>query len=1016
VSLEKKTIHLPLAAGMDTKTDPRALEMPKLALLEGGQFEEPGGIQKRTGITSLGLTKAATGTIGRLRALSTLDGELLLFAEGHAWSWSDKESAWMDRWRYESVLVDQKAVAQDRSDQIRGDRAEVGDVVLYVWEDRSASKISWQCVDKETGAIFQSASATTVSGSYPRARAVGTKLHAYYFVAAATLKVIVIDPTDVYGTINSAPVTLSVALTSAEYDVEVEGASNAYVVYPVAAGYEIQRITETAAFHATPGSAVSKARASDGAVACGYNANASAIAVARIETAAGDDVVKLDWLNTSTLADVTVGNTVDTITAANEGFVQNITCPVVATTDAYVIYEIEDFSSTPDNDRVYRTVIDSAGAAGTVGVLCRHCGLGSRGVVWTDTDSSTERVFVHVLHDSTLQPTYALLDAEYVVGPASQAAAQRGDELGLIACVLRSTAQSSVYTLSHIPQLEDLGSNQLGAALVRRRRLNDDDGGTYGENGVVDFKYTLADPRAYRGVQEGRTLYLPGGYLAQYDGERVVESGILIYPEGATASPNDGAGALTAGGVYSYHFYWERINTHGERQISSYAGAVTATAAGANPEMVLVCPTNPFTNDSNLVLAVYRTEADPGPDAPYYRISSLDPTVTTLFKKNAINADTVTITDTLADSAITSLELDYQNPGINGTELDNIPPPATPIVSAGQARVWTVDPEDRTLIYHSKIRLIGDGVSFNEALTIKAPQPGGDVTAVEVTEGGCLIFKQRAIYIVQGLGPDNLGNNPYPQPTLISRGIGCADARSLVRIPPGVMFRSEKGFYLLDNGYQLQQLVAGPEDYDATTIAEAIDVAAQHQARFLLTGTGTLVYDYLIGEWAIWPPLLGTSMVWWSSSQVQLETSSIEQQVAAQYQDNSSGYSLVVETAWIKLAGIQDFGRLYKVQVLGEHIASNGSTAHSMRVRIAYDYTDTWIDDQTFTPSAARPIRDEIRVSSGYQKCTAFKVRIEDLAVTGDESNWKQGIKLTALSAVIGVKRGLARLPVAQRA
>jgi hypothetical protein len=100
--------------------------------------------------------------------------------------------------------------------------------------------------------------------------------------------------------------------------------------------------------------------------------------------------------------------------------------------------------------------------------------------------------------------------------------------------------------------------------------------------------------------------------------------------------------------------------------------------------------------------------------------------------------------------------------------------------------------------------------------------------------------------------------------------------------------------------------------------------------------------------------------------------------------------------------------------VFGEEM-DTGSDSHRLRVRLAYDNVDTWIDDKTITPTAAGPLKQEIRVGSGYQKCTSFKVRIEDIAVTGDESNWKQALKLTALSAVIGVKPGLARLPAAQR-
>jgi hypothetical protein len=568
-------------------------------------------------------------------------------------------------------------------------------------------------------------------------------------------------------------------------------------------------------------------------------------------------LIYVDWLDDGTLADYLVNQLVESVTGNST---KNITAPVIRSGNdarAVVIYEIEG-STTPRDDMVRRRYMEDDGTTGTVEVLSRHCGLGSRGAVWTDTDDTTKRVFVMLLHDSAVQPMYALVEATYAVG-VTAGTSTFGDEIGLIARVLPSTAQDSTYTLSHLPQLENVGSDKFSTALVERLRLDSVNRDVYSENGLVDTTFTLADPRAYRGVQEGSSLYMPGGYVAQYNGERMVEAGHLLFPEDCAGTPANGAGGMTSSATYGYIFRWERRSPNGERQLSGGIGVTITMGAAAN-EVAWVIPTNPWTNDDNLVLAGYRTEANPGNDAAYYRITSVDPSVGS-YKRNLVNSDTVTFTDGLADSAITTLELDYRNPGSDGTELENISPPPTPIIAAGQSRLWVVDPQDSTLVRFSKLRIFGDGVNFNDSISIQAPQPGGDITALEVTEGGVLIFKTSAIYIVQGVGgPDNLGNNPYPPASVISRGIGCADARSLVRIPPGVMFRSLKGFYLLDNAYQLQQLVAGPEDYDSTDIAGAIDVPTQHQARFLLTATGELVYDYLLNEWSVWPNLFGTSI------------------------------------------------------------------------------------------------------------------------------------------------------------
>ena len=47
MALDWQEVHIPLAAGLDTKQDPRALEAPALAVCRNVQFDETGGLQLR---------------------------------------------------------------------------------------------------------------------------------------------------------------------------------------------------------------------------------------------------------------------------------------------------------------------------------------------------------------------------------------------------------------------------------------------------------------------------------------------------------------------------------------------------------------------------------------------------------------------------------------------------------------------------------------------------------------------------------------------------------------------------------------------------------------------------------------------------------------------------------------------------------------------------------------------------------------------------------------------------------
>ena len=503
-----------------------------------------------------------------------------------------------------------------------------------------------------------------------------------------------------------------------------------------------------------------------------------------------------------------------------------------------------------------------------------------------------------------------------------------------------------------------------------------------------------------------------------YDGVLVRESGFLLAPDvqdasaGATVKilvSQAGAGSLVADKTYSYRIYWERYSSQGELQISTYLGAKTVTLGATHNEVVVLVPTLGVTADDNIVLAVYRTEADPGDDAPYYRTTSYDPAAAT-FVKNLPNADTITFTDTRADSSLRLQALDYQNVGENGqTELDHVPPPATKFLASGQARLFTLDPADANRLHFSKQRAAGAGVEFSDSLTLQIPQSSGEVTGIDVTDDGILVFAERGIYFVAGQGPDALGNNPYTAPQRIVTGLGAVDERSVIRTAAGVFFKSDKGIYRLGGDFQPEYVGAPVEEHNALEIAEAIDIPDQHRVIFCPTDVPFLVYDYLAQQWATWTGRTATSAVYWSTAEatVHIESAALKQSDSAAFRD-ALGYGVVLETAWIKLNDLLGFARVRRWQILGEW-----RDVHKLRVRVAYDYDDrTWTDDVTFTPPLAMEIYgtpEKLRGRFSKGKTDAVKFRIEDIA-PAIETNWKESIALTAIAIEGAPKRGQVKL------
>ena len=1030
MTVQWQTTMIPLAGGPDTKADPRALEPPKLLLCDNGQFEETGGIQKRGGTAALGLTKIETGSVtaARCRAMGVRDDELLLYAEGKTRTWIEKESAWADRGFHEGVLVDQRTPDADRSDQYLGDGAETANVIVYAWYDTIAAGVRYRFYDKTTRAVIPTSASTFVaSASVPRCRAVAGYLHVYY-ISGTALIVDVIDPADVYNTAGASLVTLSSAgdVVGGEYDVDVNtdaSPNRAILAYRFTGS--LAKVMHVRGSDGVSSNVRSTARSCTGPLAIAYRANG--VGLLRV-VGAGEDELGFDWLEVADLTDNATVN-VGVVTGAPGVAINHCTLAVQTDQDEAWVYWSLDGSTPPTFNQVRKATVSSSGTVGTVLVLARQASLASRATVFLD--GSVDRTVVMVHHNaarvttgsparaiSPLQPTYFLLDGSKTVGLTNGTASDAAtDTIGVIARLFPSEAvyrvESSDALRSHLPQIENLGSSVLrwvGGFARRNKGVIRD---TYAERGLRDCVFTFFDPKAYRGVQEGKATTLPGGYVATYDGTRVYESGFFLFPEAITVAMATPGGVLSDG-TYNYRFRWEWQNAKGEREWSSYCGniAVTFSGGGAAQKATFTVPTNPFTKKSNVYLAVFRTAINSA--GPFYRISPMDPGLGG-FIKNNINADTVTFVDDTAlyspsgADGMTDLELVQQAPDYQADgELDSIPPPCTTVVAAGQGRVFTLDPEDRNLVWFSKLRQSGDAVMFNDTNSIQCPGAGGlEVTGLEVADNAVVIFKEDAIYVASGNGPSNVptGLDSYGEPQRVA-DIGCDESSSIIRTPVGIFFRSKKGPYLLDGGYQTHFIGAEVIDYFAG-MKHAVHLPDLHQVRWYgTTGGYVLMYDYLIGEWSRWTGLAGLSAVVWQDTVCFLVAAGPMEPYAAAWTDAGTAIVLDVQTAHFKPGGLAGFVRGREIEVVGEFMS-----AHSLRIRVYYDYSTTATDDQTWTVSPASSGPERVRVHLSRQKFTAVSIRITDVTPTGTG----EGLKLTGLGFVWGAKTGLGRLPAAQQ-
>jgi hypothetical protein len=117
-------------------------------------------------------------------------------------------------------------------------------------------------------------------------------------------------------------------------------------------------------------------------------------------------------------------------------------------------------------------------------------------------------------------------------------------------------------------------------------------------------------------------------------------------------------------------------------------------------------------------------------------------------------------------------------------------------------------------------------------------------------------------------------------------------------------------------------------------------------------------------------------------------------------------YSMRIKTAWLKLKGLQDFQRIYRMALLGKY-----KSAHTLTVKVAYDYdpNPSFIQTYTYDPSSTATgteRADQVfqpNFALQQQKCQAVQIEIIENSSGGSY----ESLEMTDLAFNVGMKTGL---------
>lgn len=982
--LQFQTMHIPFIAGLNQKAEWRANQPPALDVALDVQFDDIGGVQLRKPYAVLGSAQS------NVRRMFNCGDELLEFTSSQLLSWSPTTSAWSAIESHYAVAMDETPRFAGRSDQVRCDRAELSNTVVIAWTETVDSvgvgvNVGYAAAyDKVTGATIMGP--TTIGGlDRPRLVALSTKILLFGTDAATgtSLKAFALDPASPSTALAGSPTTVMSGTANSYFDVErIPGSDSAIVGARRATttSYELVKVTSALALTAS-----TKARTCDGPIAVACTSDGATLQVIR----ANGTAIEGDRITISSLADAATAQAVGTATGSP---VNQITAAYTSTT-CYVFWHAEESAGAAAQESAgfatYKNTVTTGGSIGTAAVLVAGLGVASRAF------EENGGVFVNLVHHgnsvlnlvggSAVDPITSALQNTYFL--------YRHDHTFHGKAVYLQAGGYPSAT-GHLPGVQSLGSNKYAWCATKRRRVAlssfsiDDDGDVHSVVGftarapqevIIEFD----TDRARRTAKLGKTLYVTGSEIKQYDGASLVEAGFHTFPwffEPAQGS----AGSGLDDGSYYYLCSASWLNAQGELDRSPRV-VVTGLDISTGPDDVGIDTITPVraTHKTGVAIEFWRTPADPADGTDYFLVTDPDPSNRSNPNMYLANPDpdddgfVETLTDAYDDAALQGLEPVAQD------AFPGIAPPGATIIAANDTRLFLAGIQGEPhRVWYSKQRIDGQVASFHGALAFDVPQVGGDITALGFINETLVVFRETAVYSIPGDGFDNAGGGQnYGPARLISADIGAVSAEAVAFTPMGLLFKSLKGWYLLNGAQGLQYVGAGVADYDDEEPVSIVVVESQHQIR-CLTDSRMLVFDYLVNQWAEWSVSSAVDACMWRGTYV-YTTATQPYTESTTY--SGVDYAMDVELAWNKPSDLLGECKVRHLHVLGEYRGD-----HDLRVRIAKDYdisttgdpgTPNWHTDE-YHPIrtsangnvAGKPIN--IRAFPEEQNCTAIKVRL----------------------------------------
>jgi len=364
-------------------------------------------------------------------------------------------------------------------------------------------------------------------------------------------------------------------------------------------------------------------------------------------------------------------------------------------------------------------------------------------------------------------------------------------------------------------------------------------------------------------------------------------------------------------------------------------------------------------------------------------------------------------------------------------ELAADAPDPSRAMAVGGNRLWSVSSVDTRKVQYTKVLRKGYAPEWDQNVSVRIPSSPDDLTAVgSLPDGRILFFSATSVHYTYGQGPSDTGQGAgFAEPAPLSMDLGTRERLSVVSGDFGCMFRSDRGFYLIDRSLNLTYVGLPYEDTtgDAARVTGAAIDSLRSEVLFFTdravnTSDGdTWVFNTLRQQWSTFTGKRAISATeldgrpYWIGGASNTRYRFTE--FPSDIEDENDGVGVMsLGTGWLPMGKVQGYGRTWEMQITGElERRIGGFSLSGLRVEVLYDYDETPAEVFDFdTPGDPVTGKIKLRFRPRKQKSEAIAFRMVEYRPVGEDDGCT-GWRLDMLTLLVGVKAGLDKIAITRR-